>query len=139
MKTANKFAIWLLPVSVAAAAFAAPVRNVQELVAALESTTDSSQTIEIAAGDYDLTGVTMRSDASFGDSHLYLQNATLVGKGATADDVRLIGNGLRILWAYSPAKVRNLISRTDAPRPSAGRATPAGAAACLAAAPSRTA
>ena len=108
MRTLTKAACGLLVAALAAAAFAAPVTTVQELVAALESITDSSQTIEIAAGDYDLTGVTMRSDASFGDSHLYLQNATLVGKGKTADDVRLIGNGLRVLWAYSPAKVRNL-------------------------------
>ena len=88
--------------------FAAPVTTVQELVAALESKTTTADIIEIAPGDYDLTGVAMKSDGSFGDSHLYLQNASLVGTGSSADAVRLIGNGLRVLWAYSPAKVRNL-------------------------------
>ena len=107
MKTLKKITL-TFTVLLTVSTFAAPVTTVQELVAALESVTDSSQTIEIASGDYDLTGVAMRSDASFGDTHLYRPNATLVGKGASADDVRLIGSGLRVLWAYSPAKVRNL-------------------------------
>ena len=90
------------------AASAEPVTTVQELVAALATKTTTSDTIEIAPGTYDLTGVAMKTDGSFGDSHLYLQNATLVGKGALPEDVRLVGNGLRVLWAYLPAKVRNL-------------------------------
>ena len=90
-----------------------PVTTVQELVKALQEKTTSTDVIEVAPGEYDLTDICMREDASFGNSHLYLQNATLKGMGNSRDDVKLIGNGLRVLWAYrtdyaSPAKVVNL-------------------------------
>lgn len=88
------------------------VSNVTDLVAAIYAHTTASDTIQLAKGDYDLTGVQMEESSSFGGSHLLLDKVNLVGLGETPDEVRLIGDGtLRVIrsnGAYNVSKIENL-------------------------------
>lgn len=91
---------------VAVQAMAVTVSTVSELVSALNEHTGSGDVIQLNPGDYDLTGVEMRSG-----SHLQLTNAKMKGLGATCDEVRLIGDGTkRILYTGTAAQtsVENL-------------------------------
>lgn len=87
-------------------------KDVVALTNALTTYKTSAHTIQLEAGDYDLTGIRMESDATkYGDSHLLLSGVKLVGLGESRDDVRLIGDGTCRIMRVIPdtyAVVRNL-------------------------------
>ena len=68
--------------------------DVIALTNALSQYKTSDHTIQLAKGDYDLTGIQMEEDGSeFGKTHLVVSGVKIVGMGESREDVRLIGDG----------------------------------------------
>ena len=68
--------------------------DVVALTNALSQYKTSAHTIQLAKGDYDLSGIQMEEDGSeFGKTHLVVSGVKIVGMGESREDVRLIGDG----------------------------------------------
>ena len=68
--------------------------DVTDLTNKLATCRDSSTTLRLAAGDYDLTGIQMEEEGSpYGKTHLVVSGVQIKGMGNSREDVRLIGDG----------------------------------------------
>ena len=68
--------------------------DVTALTNAIATYRTSATTLQLAPGDYDLTGLQMEEEGStYGKSHLLVSGVKLLGMGEKPEDVRLIGDG----------------------------------------------
>ena len=78
-----------------ASAMETTVSNVTQLVDALQTHTSLNDRIWLERGVYDLTGVQMENDSTYGATHLVYASTWISGKGATPEDTVLLGDGTK--------------------------------------------